>query len=150
MSFTFVAKVGFDDSAHITLPAISKTGHTCRWAQGKSNGTTHSGGSTAIINKDTTFYAKCERITLTEKPFNFQFDPGSSWVCLYGKAGEYQTDTSYACMSEQDYQQMGGAAHGGSIVSWTAYCYHCCSATKQGISFTKWDLTISDSCVYQY
>ena len=131
MSFTFVAKVGFDESAHITLPAISKTGYTCRWAKGSSSGTKYSGGSSVEITSNTTFYAKCERVNYSDEPYAFQYDPGDSWYCNYERT---HRDGGYFCLSESDVEQFG-IIHGGSAVSNTTYCYYCCRESYNGLPY---------------
>ena len=57
-------------SASFTLPAISKTGYTCKWAQGSASGTQYAGGTSRTITANTTFYAVCtiNQYTLTINP----------------------------------------------------------------------------------
>ena len=57
-------------SASFTLPTISKTGYTCKWAQGSASGTQYAGGTTRTITANTTFYAVCtvNQYTLTINP----------------------------------------------------------------------------------
>lgn len=43
----------------ITLPAISKTDYTCKWAEGSATGTQYAGGTSRTISANTTYYAIC-------------------------------------------------------------------------------------------
>ena len=43
----------------ITLPAITKTNATCKWAEGSTSGTEYTGGTSRTISGNTTYYAKC-------------------------------------------------------------------------------------------
>ncbi len=52
-------------SATITLPALSKTGHTCKWAQNTTSGTLYVGGASVSITANSTFYAICSANTYT-------------------------------------------------------------------------------------
>ncbi len=48
-----------DGDATFTLPAITKTGHTCKWAEGSASGTQYAGGESRTISANTTYYAVC-------------------------------------------------------------------------------------------
>ena len=43
----------------ITLPAITKSNATCKWAEGSTSGTEYTGGTSRTISGNTTYYAKC-------------------------------------------------------------------------------------------
>ena len=57
-------------SNSFTLPQISKTGHSCKWAEGSASGTQYDGGTSRTITGNTTYYAVCtiNQYTLTIKP----------------------------------------------------------------------------------
>lgn len=53
---TLIANYG---AGTLTLPALSKTDYTCKWAMGSTSGTQYSGGINVAINANTVFYAVC-------------------------------------------------------------------------------------------
>ena len=46
-------------SSSFTLPTISKTGYTCKWAEGSASGTQYAGGTARTITGNKTYYAVC-------------------------------------------------------------------------------------------
>ena len=46
-------------SNSFTLPSLTKTGYTCKWAEGTSSGTQYAGGTSRTITANKTYYAKC-------------------------------------------------------------------------------------------
>ncbi len=46
-------------SNSFTLPAISKTGYSCKWAEGSASGTKYDGGTSRTVTANTTYYASC-------------------------------------------------------------------------------------------
>lgn len=50
-------------SASFTLPSISKTGYTCKWAEGSATGTQYAGGTSRTPTANTTYYAVCTDTT---------------------------------------------------------------------------------------
>lgn len=112
----------------ITLPTITKTGYTCKWAEGSTSGTQYTGGTTRTISANTTYYAVCTADiysssfvgiggtgtnfkTLTNMVTNGSFEKGSdSWslnnasvVSTYAYTGSYslQFGTIATAMSQQ-------------------------------------------------
>ena len=68
----------YTDTA-ITLPAITKTDATCKWAEGSTSGTEYAGGTSRTISGNTTYYAKCvanPAITVNNYkcPWNYEGD----------------------------------------------------------------------------
>ncbi|MBO7699373.1 InlB B-repeat-containing protein [Candidatus Saccharibacteria bacterium] len=57
-------------SNSFTLPQISKTGHSCKWAEGSASGTQYDGGTSRTITGNTTYFAVCtvNSYKLTVKP----------------------------------------------------------------------------------
>ena len=52
-------------SVPIQLPSISKSGATCKWAEGSPSGTRYTGGTTRYITHNTIYYAVCSDSTST-------------------------------------------------------------------------------------
>ena len=48
-------------SSSFNLPAISKDGYTCKWAEGSTSGTQYEGNTSRTITTNTTYYAVCEQ-----------------------------------------------------------------------------------------
>ena len=46
-------------SNSFTLPAITKTGYTCKWAEGSTSGTQYAGGTSRTITGNMTYFAVC-------------------------------------------------------------------------------------------
>ena len=57
-------------SSSFTLPSISKSGYTCKWAEGSASGTQYTGGASRTITGNKTYYAVCtaNSYILTVKP----------------------------------------------------------------------------------
>ena len=57
-------------SKTFTLPAISKEGYICKWAEGSSSGSQYDGGTERTIASNITYYAKCaiQHYNLTVRP----------------------------------------------------------------------------------
>ena len=57
-------------SSSFLLPAISKSGYTCKWAEGSASGTQYTGGASRTITGNKTYYAVCtaNSYILTVKP----------------------------------------------------------------------------------
>ena len=134
--------------AAFTLPNITKTGHTCRWARGSSNGSQSSGGSQVTITSNTTFYAKCEMLTYTTDDYCVQFDPGSNYTCHYKRVIR-SSDGGYWCIDRSTYEQMGGLYHGGAAVSNNSYGYYCCPNKHGDLSLYGYG-QYSTECNYRY
>ena len=49
----------YANSKSFNLPALSKTGHTCKWAKGSTSGTQYAGGTSQTVTGNTTYYAVC-------------------------------------------------------------------------------------------
>ena len=72
-------------SNSFTLPAISKTGHTCKWAEGSASGTQYTGGTSRTITGDTTYYAVCTANSYTVNITNSNTTSGESSLSVpYG------------------------------------------------------------------
>ena len=52
-------------SSSFTLPSISKSGYTCKWAEGSASGTQYTGGTSRTITGNKTYYAGCTANTYT-------------------------------------------------------------------------------------
>ena len=64
-------------SSSFSLPAITKTGYTCKWAEGSTSGTQYTGGTSRTITADKTYYAVCGAHTYTVK-YNGNNNTGGS------------------------------------------------------------------------
>ena len=49
----------------VTLPALSKTGETCKWAEGSASGTRYNPGTSRPVTANQTYYAICNANTYT-------------------------------------------------------------------------------------
>jgi len=80
----------------LTLPTITKDGYTCKWAEGSSSGTLHSGGSNTRISENTSYYASCERLP-GQATTKIAVDAGSNYMYyMYNGSlyrGKYNTTT---------------------------------------------------------
>ena len=72
-------------SNSFTLPAISKTGHSCKWAEGSASGTQYTGGTSRTITGNTTYYAVCTANNYTVNISNNNTTSGASSLSVpYG------------------------------------------------------------------
>ncbi len=72
-------------SNSFTLPAISKTGHSCKWAEGSASGTQYTGGTSRTITGNTTYYAVCAANNYTVNISNNNTTSGASSLSVpYG------------------------------------------------------------------
>ncbi len=72
-------------SNSFSLPAISKTGHTCKWAEGSTSGTQYTGGTSRTITGNTTYFAVCSKTSYTVNISNSNTTSGSASISVpYG------------------------------------------------------------------
>lgn len=76
----------------ITLPAISKTNATCKWAEGSASGTQYAGGTQRTVSANITYYAVCvNNPVITVKnyqcPWNYE---GNGSDCTLKSTNTYQ------------------------------------------------------------
>ena len=72
-------------SNSFTLPAITKTGHTCKWAEGSASGTQYDGGTSRTIAGNMTYFAVCSVNNYTVNITNSNTTSGATSLSIpYG------------------------------------------------------------------
>ena len=112
-------------SSTFTLPQITKTGHTCKWAEGTVSGTQYEGGTQRTINKNMTYYAKC-----SPNKYSLTVDPnGGTWngyTTAQVIVQNYGTTTSVLSPKRTGYTFRGWEktpASGGGSLRGTTYTF---------------------------
>ena len=75
-------------SNSFTLPAITKTGYTCKWAEGSTSGTQYAGGTSRTITANKTYYAVCTQFSGIT-----QMQQMTTSICSAATVGETKTLT---------------------------------------------------------
>ena len=78
-------------SNSFTLPAITKSGSTCKWAEGSASGTQYAGGTSRTITGNTTYYAVCTTANTCPCGGTLTDDPNKGFVCV--RDGETDSTT---------------------------------------------------------
>ena len=83
------AKYKYDGKyASLYIPTITKSGYSCAWAMNGTSGRQYVGGTNAIIEGDTTFYAVCTTNTISNITTMQQMTPS---ICANTSVGTSKT-----------------------------------------------------------
>ena len=92
----------------ITLPALSKTGYNCKWAEGSASGTQYAAGASRTISANTTYYAVC-----TAKKIKVTFHAN------YSGNTSTNVQTYTYDVADQKFADTGLTKTGYNILGWT-------------------------------
>ena len=130
--YTFVKRNGVLTAKYkpntFTLPNISKTGHTCKWAEESSSGTQYDGGTSRTISKNMTYYAKCavNQYVLTVNPNTGTWNNSTSAQTF---TQNYNTTKTIANPTRTGYTFDGWILSGSGSLSGTTFTYGAGDAT---------------------
>ena len=74
------------NDGNVTLPALSKTGYTCKWAEGSASGTKYDPGTSRPVTANITYYADCTS-NLYTITLNNQSATNAGTTTIYEKYG---------------------------------------------------------------
>ena len=103
-------------SNSFNLPGISKTGHTCKWAEGSASGTQYAGGASRTIKGNTTYYAVCSPKSFT---ITIKTATGISSVSLNGTSCSSTSGCQVSLTYNQSYTLTATVSSGYKFDSWS-------------------------------
>ena len=99
------------------LPAISKTGYSCKWAEGSTSGTQYAGGTSRTINGNKTYYAMCSANSYN---ITVKTTTGISSVTINGNTCTSSSGCTYSLKYNSSYNISASVVSGASFSSWSA------------------------------
>ncbi|MDO5480390.1 MAG: hypothetical protein Q4F58_01825, partial [Candidatus Saccharibacteria bacterium] len=125
------------------LPAISKTGHSCKWAEGSTSGTQYAGGTSRTITGNKTYYAMCSANSYN---ITVKTTTGISSVTINGNTCTSSSGCTYSLKYNSSYNISASVVSGASFSSWSAGAGSFGNASASSTTYTvKGAATITPS-----